>query len=389
MIELVFENSTQFLILLIVVLLGQSSTRTIYDYGLQILIADGDLEKLALSCLWSLVSMVLAGTNWQDSLKHFTIGVKGKLTMATFFLLSVFARTIAFVIYFAPSMGLLDLLGHYKMGTISANRLQLNDIMENGTTIYLKHVWNQVNHSSELTILTLPTCYFSFIVFVAAHQVFVFIIKCLYSRNFISRHKIFSKFLHVISQQFCPKIYQDWDEDASTLDDLRKKFEMVKNEIGALLILFTLENFFLSVPIMLLSIKIYERNKYLDEFFPQLDEEIWSTKLAYGLSAACPVLFILIPLLQYWLFILYNKYAHPWSKLLRDNLEAPDWLIMEEQFMDEMLKSDLDISEEELRNIFKPKDRLDPANTTSSEATMTNANGEEIALTEMRRLLGR
>ena len=70
------------------------------------------------------------------------------------------------------------------------------------------------------------------------------------------------------------------------------------------------------VTVWILSYNIYQRNIFLDEYFPQVMEEIKSTTLAYTLSIVCPAVFIIAPFVQYGLFLLYHKYGHPWSEIL-------------------------------------------------------------------------
>ena len=41
-----------------------------------------------------------------------------------------------------------------------------------------------------------------------------------------------------------------------------------------------------------------------------------STRNANALATICPVIFMIAPFLQYWLFHLYHKYGHPWSLIL-------------------------------------------------------------------------
>ena len=353
-IQVVFENTIQIYILLIVILISKSKTNTVH--GLESLIANDDIEILVASCLWSFISIVLAEVKWKDSLKNFTIGIMGKCYITAFFSLSVVARTIAVIIYFAPSMGLLDLMGHFTMGEIRAAQYPKYEIEKSGNQITLAEVWIRINQSSDLSVLKLQTFYIIFAVFIALHQAWVLIInKCIYAKNNLKEKNFFFKLLSIISQQLGPNIYQDWDENASTRDEAKKNYELMKKEMKALLTLFAVENILLCTPLMMLSYKIYERNKYLDEFFPQLDEEIWSTRLAYCLSALCPILFCAIPFLQYWLFLLYNKYGHPWALLLQDNLDAPDWLKNDDIFMDEMMKADLGESADEVKKIFKLK----------------------------------
>ena len=104
------------------------------------------------------------------------------------------------------------------------------------------------------------------------------------------------------------------------IEDAKRNYEKVKNEMKALLVLFVAEHLLMCVPIWILSYNIYQRNIYLDEYFPQLDEEIWSTTLAYTLSTVSPIILIIVPFVQYGLFVLYNKYGHPWRRLLQENV---------------------------------------------------------------------
>ena len=350
MLEVQFESSIQFFILLIVVLISKSKTKNVN--GFESLIAGDDFEILVVSCLWSLLSIVLAETNWHNSLKSFSIDFKGILAIASFCILSVLARTFGLILYFAPSMGLFDLLGHYKMGNIQAKNVETFSQMKNESCIDVSHLWQPIHQSSDMTILTLQTFYIIFIVSLVLHQMIIFVAKCFFTSNFLSEKNFFLKLFNIISQQLCPKVLRDWDDIALNMDDIRKNFANVKKEMKALLIIFAVENMFLCVPIMMLSFKIYERNQYLDEFFPQLDEEIWSTKLAYSLSVVGPLFFLVIPFFQYWLFLMYNKHWHPWAMLLQENLDAPVWLKVENALLDEILNSNLGLPEEEIREIF-------------------------------------
>ena len=83
-----------------------------------------------------------------------------------------------------------------------------------------------------------------------------------------------------------------------------------------MLLLFALEHLFLCFPILILCFNIFRRNSYLDEFFPQVNEERRSTYLAYSLLMTCPLVFVVLQILQYRLFLLYSKHGHPWSRIL-------------------------------------------------------------------------
>ena len=41
-----------------------------------------------------------------------------------------------------------------------------------------------------------------------------------------------------------------------------------------------------------------------------------STRNVHILATVCPLLFILAPFFQYWIFNLYHKYGHPWSHII-------------------------------------------------------------------------
>ena len=41
-----------------------------------------------------------------------------------------------------------------------------------------------------------------------------------------------------------------------------------------------------------------------------------STRNVHILATVCPLLFILVPFFQYWIFYLYHKYGHPWSHII-------------------------------------------------------------------------
>jgi len=55
-------------------------------------------------------------------------------------------------------------------------------------------------------------------------------------------------------------------------------------EMKLLLALFAFENLILCMPLWIISHSIYNRNIFLDEFFPQLIEEQRSTKASYVLT---------------------------------------------------------------------------------------------------------
>jgi hypothetical protein len=67
-----------------------------------------------------------------------------------------------------------------------------------------------------------------------------------------------------------------------------------------LLLLFAIEHLIFCIPIFILSNSIAKRNEFLDENFSPVDEEHQATLTAYSLSVVGPILFIVVPLIQFW-----------------------------------------------------------------------------------------
>ena len=100
--------------------------------------------------------------------------------------------------------------------------------------------------------------------------------------------------------------------------NFEENWKKVSFEFKALLLLITLENILLCLPLFILCNSITARNETLGSKFPQLQEEIGSTNLIYCLVTIMPIVYLAAPFLQLWLFYLYNKNGHPWSKILKN-----------------------------------------------------------------------
>ena len=106
--------------------------------------------------------------------------------------------------------------------------------------------------------------------------------------------------------------------------DVFDQWRKASAEMSNLLIIFTLEHLVCCIPIFILSVNIAKRNQYLDKYFPQLIEERNATQTAFCLASISPVIFILAPFIQFWLFKIYNLYFHPWAILL--NPQGPQYI---------------------------------------------------------------
>ncbi len=130
----------------------------------------------------------------------------GKQLIAVFSFISLLGRIFVIILYFSPSLGLINLLMHWKMGMKlvksqpNANEGIIYDVnAKTGEIIYFSDMWKPMNSPTELTLLSLETYFKIFLSLVLLHFLTVFIVKCVYSKDF-QKMEISSKFFHILVQ---------------------------------------------------------------------------------------------------------------------------------------------------------------------------------------------
>ncbi len=103
----------------------------------------------------------------------------------------------------------------------------------------------------------------------------------------------------------------------------KKSWRRVSSEIKCLLALFAIEHIFMCIPVWILSYNIKERNYVLANSFKILPDEDFSTRVAYTIAILGPVMFCIIPFLQYKLFTTFHRSAHPWSRIINTYCYKP------------------------------------------------------------------
>jgi len=313
--EKLFENTIQIFLLLFITLSKFSTSNTVS--GLEKLFSADEIEYFTVSGLFSVFSLVLGFVNWQVGIKNNFLPMKGKGILYIYYWLSLTTRILAIVIYFTPSLGLFNILSHWKMGFLKvANAAAIYNMEYNGTINKFIDKWKRIENYSELTIYELEKYFKAFLLFTIIHLIVTGVIKYLFVSKFQSFRLFFKKFYHILMNFTCPISYMDWDDEIVSNKDVENNWREVAKEMKILLGLFSLEHILLCVPMWILSYNISQRNIFLDEFFPQVVEEQKATYLANTLSIMCPIVFVIVPFLQYELFVLYNKYGHPWSAIL-------------------------------------------------------------------------
>ena len=188
-------------------------------------------------------------------------------------------------------------------------------IVEDLITGTFEKDWVPVKSYEEFTFFKLETYYLCFLAGTVFHFLAVFLIKRMTAAEFSSKNKKVEKLLDVLAQAVVPANYRDWDFDENFEENLRK----VDLEMKSLLLLFTLENICMLAPMAILFNSVRLRDEYLLEYFPPLQEEMTCTNLIFKILTSAPILFLFFPLFQYFLFVIYHRFGHPWAKIF--NLE--------------------------------------------------------------------
>ncbi len=110
----------------------------------------------------------------------------GKLLQMAFAILSILARILSVLLYFAPTLGLANLLMHWKMGQLAVadGYPGLVFDVQNGTEIYFKDVWIQTPKYTSFTLWELETYYIIFLGLIPIHLALVFALKHLLAFGF-------------------------------------------------------------------------------------------------------------------------------------------------------------------------------------------------------------
>ena len=190
------EHLIQSLVLIFIVALKFTKSRTVN--GFQELLAGGsDVYMLGISAAWSMFSVISGSVQQKIVQKNHSMPFKGILIHLCYSTLAMVCRISAIVFFFAPAMGLFNLLMHLKMGKL-AFRNKFFDVTENGTLTEV--VWKQIIHYKELTSFRLDVFYILFLLLIPIHFLLVAAIKFKFSKEFKSRKDYAKKMFHVVHQ---------------------------------------------------------------------------------------------------------------------------------------------------------------------------------------------
>eukprot|EP00092_Neocalanus_flemingeri_P028074 GFUD01030481.1.p1 GENE.GFUD01030481.1~~GFUD01030481.1.p1 ORF type:complete len:932 (-),score=145.52 GFUD01030481.1:109-2904(-) len=309
-----FEHFSQVVVLVLLVALLFTQTATVG--GLQDLFTTGSdsIFLIVLSAVWSTKSLVTGHLAQWVGRKNGFVAMKGKILLSTYFILCIMSRLLAFLLYLAPSMGLLNLLGHWKMGSIpfvdgKSPLIYDVEIVESELKkTNLQSVWRPLTDYSDLTGNSLQMIYLGLIIFFTIHWALIALIR----RNTLKLLTPTGRFLYILNTLVCPPQCLEWDEFKERQGSFGENWQKTKLDILSIHALYFSEHVLLCLPIFILNSKISVRNSFHTNWFSILQMERTSTQVAALLGAA-PAAFAILTCLQVALLYLYYKVGHPWQ----------------------------------------------------------------------------
>jgi hypothetical protein len=137
-----FEQFLQALILIIITALKFTSTKTVG--GLESLIGEDNTLLLIISTGWSIKTLAMGYLQSVSMSKEDAVPILGKLLLFFFVLISCLSRLLGILVFFAPCLGLMDVLLHWKMGKLvpsSSSSDRIFDVGPSETFISFQEVW--------------------------------------------------------------------------------------------------------------------------------------------------------------------------------------------------------------------------------------------------------
>lgn len=275
----VLENTPQLLLQFMIVLMSASMIALPDTTGIQAVFdTHSSSDSLSLtfyyfSILLSLRSICLGLFDSAWMKKEYNMPDAGKVLNILNFFCGTLVRILAIILYFAPTLGILDIMLPFSIdGIISYGDAIAENIGEENLNAMGDKTW--------YTGMTLRTAIILFPVLVMLHILFMISVRG-FLWSFIKAHDaaaaavFYQHSLHALSSILVPDIWRDWDEKwrgkrTDKRDFYMDQYMMARREYGRLVWLYTLENMLLSLP----SLFAFSRHIYRHSLVTPLDAEM-------------------------------------------------------------------------------------------------------------------
>jgi hypothetical protein len=193
------EHFIQSLVLIMLFALKYTKSGTVSGFQ-ELLIGNSNFYLLVLSAGWSVFSIIYGFVQRKIVQKNHSVPFFGIVIQFSYATLAMVCRFLGCVIFFAPALGLFNLLGHWKMGNLAFVSYAIFDVTDNGTMINANDVWKQIKNYEELTGYQLDVYYIVFLLIILFHFLLVAAIKLKSSKEFKSRKDYLKKILLILHQ---------------------------------------------------------------------------------------------------------------------------------------------------------------------------------------------
>jgi hypothetical protein len=287
------------------------------------------------SSILSILSLVIGHCFFLKTQKCQHLGLLGTAISMTYFLFGTLVRYLYFIMLLLPTFDLFNVLMHQWMGQLPSTKLFANptfDVLSNSNTINLSVAWKPLRYGGWVDMDGWHFFWQPPRFFLLAITCLVFLLRILSGIYFQFQYlpkatTMFKRIIYSLYCLICPPIWNDW-EDIHRQGDISVSASWHHSRVlfHQFICLFTLEHIVLSFPVMVLKYQVDARNKDLNEaHFPPLKEEMDSTKRINGLFFCSLTLLFVYPIVMNILTLLYFKYGHPWTMIIRQNVSVFPW----------------------------------------------------------------
>ena len=223
---------------------------------------------MAVSISWSLLSCIRLHTKLISLEKGFC-----KITSKIFiFIWGTFAnlrRVLSLISLFIPSLGLFDILHHWKWEQLPSqvrlnyaergfmtpdDKISLHGLNQ---TIYWTQYdrWDYTGEApspppySIYTLMTLRETFTAGAVLLTVHFLLVLLIKIITSAKFREKGHIVNKIIHIIENINYATPFDDWDKGEHSIDEFRKRFRATCIEMAATFCINILSTMVMMIPL--------------------------------------------------------------------------------------------------------------------------------------------
>ena len=333
--ENAIEHLPQLVIVALLILLKNSSTSTIPPHLTNSFLADQDLFLFA-SAAVSFFSLVRGQFSLAKAHKRGFIPTLGWAILPIYFTISTAVRVVALVLFYAPSLGLMNILYHRKLGLLEAR-------LEEGTHCNDNDIWSCVWNRKYKFEADQIEQFYDFpkalvgclIPLLAAVHIVLskLLIEKLFYKGIDRKSGWVMDVIEGLYTLVCPPVHLDWElihrlNRNTPIEECWKRSRLLMN---ALHMLHLLEHIVLLTPLIALKVALDHRNRILAVKFSPTEDEQYSCQVVDTILFWAIFGFPFVTLCTMCLALTYFTKGHAWSRLLkREEKRQVDMLELKE-----------------------------------------------------------